>query len=138
MKYAKILPKVLDELIKSPEERQNLTILTSTLKRTIQTAQFVNINKKPKIQLRVLDEINAGICETMTYKEMKSKYPQLYEERELRKLQFRYPSGESYLDVIGRLEPLIYWIERQKNSVFVIGHQAIIRCISAYFFNINL
>lgn len=36
------------------------------------------------------------------------------------------------------MEPLIYWIERQKHSVFVVGHQAIIRCISAYFFNINL
>ena len=40
--------------------------------------------------------------------------------------------------MIGRLEPLIYWIERQKHSVLVIGHQAIIRCISAYFFNVDL
>jgi len=53
-------------------------------------------------------------------------------------LEYRYPSGESYIDVIGRLEPLIYWIERQKHSVLVIGHQAIIRCISGYFFNIDL
>jgi broad specificity phosphatase PhoE len=46
----------------------------------------------------------------LTYSEIKEKYPELYKEREVEKLKFRYPSGESYLDVIGRLEPLIYWI----------------------------
>jgi broad specificity phosphatase PhoE len=42
------------------------------------------------------------------------------------------------MDVIGRLEPLIYWIERQKDPIILFGHQAILRCISAYFFGIEL
>ena len=29
-------------------------------------------------------------------------------------------------------------MERQKHSVLVIGHQAILRCISGYFFNVEL
>jgi hypothetical protein len=49
MKYARILPKIMNELITDPQERENLTIITSTLKRTIQTAQFIDINKKSKI-----------------------------------------------------------------------------------------
>ena len=49
LKYAMILPKVMDQLMKDQEERENLTILTSTLKRTVQTAQYIDINKKPKI-----------------------------------------------------------------------------------------
>ena len=53
---------MLDELITSEEERSNLTILTSTLERTISTARHIKINKKAPIELRILDEINAGIC----------------------------------------------------------------------------
>lgn len=48
-KYAKALPIVLDELIKNPEEREMLTILTSTLKRTILTARHIRINSKAPI-----------------------------------------------------------------------------------------
>lgn len=41
----------------------------------------------------------------------------------------RYPSGESYMDVIQRLEPVIIEVERQKDSVCIVGHQAILRVI---------
>lgn len=58
-------------------------------------------------------------------------------ERDSNKLNFRYPSGESYMDVIGRLEPLIYWIERQKEPIIIFGHQAILRCVFAYFLSIE-
>jgi broad specificity phosphatase PhoE len=42
------------------------------------------------------------------------------------------------MDLIGRLEPLIFWIERQENPIIILGHQAVLRCISAYFFGIDL
>ncbi len=45
----------------------------------------------------------------------------------------RYPSGESYLDVIQRLEPVIIEVERQKDSVCIVAHQAILRVIYGYF-----
>ena len=84
----------------------------------------------------MLDELNAGTCEELTYAEIKEKFPVISHEREEEKLTFRYPSGESYMDVIGRLEPLIYWIERQKYPIIIFAHQAILRCISGYFFGI--
>lgn len=37
--------------------------------------------------------------------------------------------GESYRDVVVRLEPVIMELERQEN-ILLIGHQAIIRCLS--------
>lgn len=135
--YARALPTALEEIV-DPDERKEFTILTSTLVRTIDTAKHIRLNEKAPIDLRVLDEINAGICEHLTYKEMLEKYPEVYKGREREKLHYRYPSGESYIDVIGRLEPLIYWIERQKHSVLVVSHQAVIRCVYAYFFNIDL
>lgn len=112
--------------------------MTSTLKRTIKTAEKLKLNEISKIELRILDELNAGICEEMTYSDIKHKYPEISKGRDVNKLTFRYPSGESYLDVIGRLEPLIYWIERQKSPIIIFGHQAILRCISGYFFGIEI
>ncbi len=45
----------------------------------------------------------------------------------------RYPSGESYLDVIQRLEPVIIEIERERECVCVVAHQAILRALYGYF-----
>jgi len=49
------------------------------------------------------------------------------------KLKYRYPRGESYLDLIQRIEPIIYEIERSKDPVIIIAHQAVLRCLYAYF-----
>lgn len=50
----------------------------------------------------------------------------------------RYPSGESYLDVIQRLEPVIIEIEREREYVMVVGHQAVLRAIFGYFMGVPL
>lgn len=51
----------------------------------------------------------------------------------MNKLTYRYPRGESYLDLISRVEPVIFEIERSRIPVIVIAHQAILRCLYAYF-----
>ncbi|KAH8498733.1 hypothetical protein H0E87_017601 [Populus deltoides] len=106
-------------------------IWTSTLQRTIITAS--PIIGFPKIQWRALDEINAGVCDGMTYEEIKKNMPEEYEARRKDKLRYRYPRGESYLDVIQRLEPVIIELERQRAPVVVISHQAVLRALYAYF-----
>ncbi|CAM0872721.1 unnamed protein product [Alopecurus aequalis] len=85
------------------------------------------------IQWRALDEINAGVCDGMTYDEVKKNKPEDYESRRKDKLRYRYPRGESYLDVIQRLEPVIIELERQRSPVVVIAHQAVLRSLYAYF-----
>lgn len=57
-----------------------------------------------------------------------------FANRDTDKFHYRYPGGESYEDVVGRLEPVIIELERQ-NNVIVIGHQAILRCLLGYFLN---
>lgn len=44
---------------------------------------------------------------------------------------FLFPS-QSYEDLVQRLEPVIMELERQEN-VLVICHQAVMRCLLAYF-----
>jgi 6-phosphofructo-2-kinase len=63
-----------------------------------------------------------------------------YNARKQDKLRYRYvgTGGESYLDVIERLNPLIVELERQRSSVLVITHRVIMRALLAYYCDIPL
>lgn len=112
----------------------NLRVWTSWLKRTIQTASEI---EAPQERWKALNEIDAGVCEGMTYAEIRDQYPADFEARDLNKLGYRYPRGESYEDLIARLEPVIMELERQAN-VLVVAHQAVLRCLLAYFLDESL
>jgi len=106
-----------------------MRVWTSWLKRTIQTAADI---QAPQERWKALNEIDAGSCEDMTYDEIAERFPAEFAARDLNKLTYRYPGGESYEDLVARLEPVIMELERQGNVV-LIGHQAVLRCILAYF-----
>ena len=62
-------------------------VLTSTLQRTIQTASHLPFNQQ---RVKALDEINAGICEHMTYEQVAQVYPHVHEARAKDKLGYRW------------------------------------------------
>lgn len=66
-----------------------LAVWTSRLQRTVQTAQYINCNSR--VHWSALNEIDAGICENLTYAEMREQYPELARQRKQDKLNFRYP-----------------------------------------------
>jgi len=107
----------------------DIHIWTSWLQRTIQTAAGI---QGPQDRWKALNEIDGGNCEGFTYEEIAAKFPAEFAAREYNKLTYRYPGGESYQDIVARLQPVIMELERQTNVV-VVGHQAILRCILAYF-----
>ncbi|CAF96557.1 unnamed protein product, partial [Tetraodon nigroviridis] len=107
----------------------DLKVWTSQMKRTIQTAEGLGV---PYEQWKVLNEIDAGVCEEMMYEEIQDHYPLEFALRDQDKYRYRYPKGESYEDLVQRLEPVIMELERQEN-VLVICHQAVMRCLLAYF-----
>ncbi|TMS16979.1 6-phosphofructo-2-kinase/fructose-2,6-bisphosphatase 2 [Larimichthys crocea] len=107
----------------------DLKVWTSQLRRTIQTAEELGV---PYEQWKILNEIDAGVCEEMTYKLIEETYPEEFAMRDQDKYHYRYPGGESYQDLVQRLEPVIMELERQGN-VLVICHQAVMRCLLAYF-----
>uniref|UniRef100_A0A8C4NSF6 6-phosphofructo-2-kinase/fructose-2,6-biphosphatase 3 n=1 Tax=Dicentrarchus labrax TaxID=13489 RepID=A0A8C4NSF6_DICLA len=113
------------------EEQQlkDLKVWTSQLCSSIQTAEHLGV---PYEQWKALNEIDAGVCEDMTYDEVKEKFPEEFALRDEDKFYYRYPAGESYQDLVQRVEPVIMELERQEN-VLVICHQAVMRCLLAYF-----
>jgi len=106
-----------------------LRVWTSWLKRTIQTSAHITA---PQERWRALNEIDAGCMENLTYEEISEKYPEEFAARDQNKLTYRYPSGESYQDLVARLEPVMMELERQGN-VLLVAHQAVLRCIMGYF-----
>ncbi|KAH7056608.1 6-phosphofructo-2-kinase-domain-containing protein [Linnemannia elongata] len=126
--YAKSLPLLIATHLGNSEQ---LTVWTSTMKRTIATAEHLTY---PKLAWKALDELDAGVCDGMTYEEIEEQYPEDFANRDEDKFNYRYRGGESYRDVVLRLEPVIMELERQRN-ILIIGHQAILRCIYAYFMN---
>ncbi|XP_015786872.1 6-phosphofructo-2-kinase/fructose-2,6-bisphosphatase isoform X3 [Tetranychus urticae] len=122
--YAKALAQYISE-----QKIPRLRVWTSQLKRTIQTAESI---RAPQERWKALNEIDAGICEEMTYEEIQEKYPEEFALRDQDKFHYRYPKGESYEDLVARLEPVIMELERQEN-VLVVAHQAVLRCLLAYF-----
>ncbi|KAI9217497.1 6-phosphofructo-2-kinase-domain-containing protein [Blastocladiella britannica] len=142
--YAQSLPSVIAQaLANNPSSpglhetmdlaaHPQLTVWTSTLKRTQQTAAYLPYTK---LAWKALDELDAGVCDGLTYEEIEQKFPEDYAERDADKYTYRYRGGESYHDVVIRLEPIIMELERQRN-ILIIGHQAILRCLYAYFMKI--
>jgi broad specificity phosphatase PhoE/predicted kinase len=108
----------------------DLDVWTSTLRRTKETAAPIGIEVG---EWRALDEINAGECDGMTYAEIESSLPHEFAARRRDKLGYRYPRGESYQDVIQRLDRVIIELERYRTPVLVIAHRAVLRALYAYF-----
>ena len=114
---------------------KSFCVWTSMLKRSIQTAQFFDEDEFDIKQMRMLDELNAGAMEGLTYDEIKSKHPVEYNVRRKDKLHYRYPGagGESYLDIINRLRAVIVEVERMTDHVLLVGHRSVARVLLAYF-----
>ncbi|KRT82438.1 hypothetical protein AMK59_4315, partial [Oryctes borbonicus] len=122
--YAQALAKHVQAL-----NLPSLQVWTSTLKRTKATAAGIQSLQQ---HLSELDEIYSGDCENLTYEELAVHFPRELALRDCEKLRYRYPRGESYLDVMKRLEPVLSQMECETN-ILTISHQAVLRCILSYF-----
>eukprot|EP01039_Chlorochromonas_danica_P002541 gene2541-2782_t len=152
LRYAEKLAEFVEKHIVKDEQGGYVParLWTSTMRRTKETAQFIKQNKimiksemDPTLeyewmQMRPrawhhLDELFAGSCDGMTYEEIEATFPEEWSRRNVDKVAYRYPRGESYLDVIARLEPIIIEMERHQEPLLIIGHQAVLRIIYAFY-----
>lgn len=115
--------------------QKSFCVWTSMLKRSIQTAKHFDEEEFDTKQMRMLDELNAGVMEGLTYASIAEAYPSEYSLRKKDKLHYRYPGpgGEGYLDIINRLRPVIVELERMTDHVLLVGHRSVARVLLAYF-----
>ena len=131
-KYAEQLDRFIDAHYPAGTE---LCVWTSTMLRTGLTVRRIIERGRSVIKWKQLDEIDAGTCDGMTYEEVAEQMPDEYLSRKKHKLHYRYPRGESYQDVIHRLEPVITELMRQTKPILIVAHQAILRVLYGYLTN---
>lgn len=121
--------RALAGFMQTRRDTEPITVWTSRLRRTIQTASYLPERTQA---FRSLDEIDAGECDGLTYSEVRKQYPDQFAERSRDKVNYRYPRGESYNDVIQRLDPIIIEIERHEHPILIVSHQGVLRALYAY------
>lgn len=128
--------QVRDFLSENQDPSKKMIIFSSTMKsakctvnrlRSLHNCE-VFFNNIQYVETRLLDELGGGSCEGHTYEEIQLKFPQEYNERQKEKLLYRYPGtgGESYLDVIERVKPMILELESSKEDIVIVSHKVYI------------
>ena len=114
-------------------------IFSSTKKRTIETAERIRISQGENctvIPMEEFNEIDAGICEGMSYKEIKETMPDVYRNRKENKYLYVYPEGEGYISMQYRINAGIkkaLYLSRNAAHVMIITHRATSRMILSHF-----
>jgi broad specificity phosphatase PhoE/predicted kinase len=113
-------------------------IFTSQKKRTIQTAAPIKELQEncTMIPLEEFNEIDSGVCECMSYEEIREKIPQVYMTRKKNKYSYIYPEGEGYVSMKERVDRGIkkaIYLSANSENIMIIGHRAANRMILSHF-----
>jgi broad specificity phosphatase PhoE len=113
-------------------------IFTSKKKRTIQTATPIKRLQKDciVIPLEEFNEIDSGVCECMSYEEIREKMPHVDQERKKDKYNYIYPEGEGYVSMKERVDRGIkkaLYLSTNSQNIMIVGHRAVNRMILSHF-----
>ncbi|MDR2893799.1 MAG: 6-phosphofructo-2-kinase/fructose-2,6-bisphosphatase [Deltaproteobacteria bacterium] len=113
-------------------------IFTSTRLRSAMTAAPLLKDHPDSIMIALpeFDEISAGVCDGMSYEEIRRAMPEEYAARSDNKYTYVYPDGEGYVtlrDRVSRGFRKALFISGAAPGTIIIGHQAINRMILSLF-----
>lgn len=112
-------------------------IFTSTKQRSAQTASRLLEGRPDTLYMALpeFDEIDAGICEGMSYADVHQRMPLEYEARARNKYNYVYPKGESYAMLKERVAKGLRraLFLAGEGTLMIVGHQAINRTLLSLF-----
>ena len=112
-------------------------IYSSPLERAKQTAKICNYLDKDINYNSKLEEINFGIFEGLTFKEISEKFPDEVKKMEENWKDYNYITGESPKEMFQRAISFLETLDYSKNNL-VVAHWGIINCIISYFVSRSL
>lgn len=123
---------------KTPEPTQ---VLTSTMPRARASVYYVTRDHEQTSALNPIDKgtIGAGWWDvechgdTPPWQEMQQRHPVFYAKWRQDPLRRRFPGGESYMDVIQRLEGVLVEVEMSTRPVLLVSHISVLQLFVAYF-----
>ena len=112
-------------------------IYSSDLKRAAETAEIVNYLYLPIKLDRRLEEIDFGIFEGLSYKEILEKYPAEAKKSQEEWKTFDYITGESLEVLQRRAVEFVESLDKTKDNL-VVTHWGVINCILSWYFSDKL
>lgn len=116
-------------------------LYSSSLKRTVQTAQYISEAKGlPIIRTDKLKEINGGDWEGKRWDELPGLWPEEYDTWENKPHEHKMPNGETMKEFQKRLiEEVMYIINKNKGkNVCIVTHGTAIRSLMCIFHGLEL
>lgn len=118
-------------------KNEDIVVFTSTLPRAIETAEalkqhseFRSIASEEWSSLGMLD---TGICHGLSVKHIREHMQNEYSLWQADCFNYRFPGGESILDMNKRLSEVVLEIERVNKPLIVVSHLTTIQSLVAYF-----
>lgn len=116
-------------------------IYSSSLKRTLQTAEYIAKQKNlPIIRTDKLKEINGGDWEGNSWDVLSERWPDAYETWEYKPHMHQMPNGESMEEFQKRLiDEVMYIIQHNPGkNICIVTHGTAIKALMCYFYGYNL
>ncbi|WP_078695832.1 histidine phosphatase family protein [Caloramator quimbayensis] len=101
-------------------------IYASPMIRALQTVKILGFDYIIDDRLR---EIDFGIFEGLSYKDIEKKYPKEYEKWNTDYLNYRFINGESLMDVFERACDFLRSVDKNNKRILIVTHGGVIRCI---------
>ncbi|CAK8998941.1 Probable global transcription activator SNF2L1 (ATP-dependent helicase SMARCA1) (DNA-dependent ATPase SNF2L) (Nucleosome-remodeling factor subunit SNF2L) (SWI/SNF-related matrix-associated actin-dependent regulator of chromatin subfamily A member 1) [Durusdinium trenchii] len=114
----------------------HLKVLCSTLPRSEHTAQ-VALSKLERGTVAelcpMLNPLDKGEFAGLSMDQIEVRDPEFHKVWSKSPYHTRFPGGESYYDVVTRLEPVLVEMEQQTAPVLIVSHVSCIQVLLAYF-----
>ena len=113
-------------------------VFTSTLPRAMQTASLVQTAAGRPHATPALNPVDRGTAYGLTEDQFERQHPDEFERWRSNMRHTRFPGGESYADLLQRIEPFLIELEQQTSPVLVVSHLSVLQMLSAYFTGLPL
>jgi len=125
----------------SEQPEELVRVFTSTMPRAVDSAQYVTASHVQFSALNALDKgaVGAGwwdvecASDIPPWDEVERRHPEFWEKFRKDPLKCRFPGGESYMDIVNRLETLLIEVEMSTTPVLIVSHITVLQLLVAYF-----
>lgn len=112
-----------------------LQVYTSTMPRATETVRWDEQYDFDVEEMSNLNPLDKGDFGGKELEDIKSLNPTFYRKLEKDAFHTRFPGGESYFDLINRLDSVIVDLEQQVTPTLVVSHVSVLQMLIAYFRN---
>jgi len=123
------------------KEQEPTRVISSTMPRAVASARYASPHQEQTSALNALDkgaigegwwDVECG-SDVPPWKEVERRHPEFWDRFQQAPLRCRFPGGESYMDVVQRLEGLLTEVEMCTRPVLIVSHITVLQLLLAYF-----